>query len=510
MIALPLAGHGPLYRQLYHAVRDAIQAGRLAAGTRLPSTRSLSTQLGLSRKVVLMAFRRLEVEGFVRGRVGAGTYVTGGHARFGPKGNGRKPEQLAVGEAPRPSRWGRHVLRQAAAGSKPGMTPEPEYDFRLDRSDPIPLFPSTWRRLLSRQAHGFGTAAATWDTESAVRRAVAEYSALMRAFPCDPEQVIPASSAGAAMDLIARALVDPGESVGVEAVCDPAVASVFQGVGATLRAVPIDREGVRPDELPSADSPLRALHVTPAHQRPTGGTLPPGRRQDVIRWAARTGTVLLEDDRDGLFYFERSVLAPLAAASDGARVVHLGEVHPPEPGAQPMTYLVVPEELAALFHAARRAIDPAPPTLEQLATGQCILEGHYSRVLQVLHRRYDARRRRLLAALRDHFGSEVAIQGEQTGLHVVVWLPQFRKEAIAVLRDRAVEQGVGVEVIEASVPGVPATAAMAVGYRAIPADRIEEGVARLARAVAGSVNRRWRPAELAAPRPRALPGTPPP
>ncbi len=480
-IALPMTGNGPLYQRLYRAVRSGIEAGRLPCGMRLPSTRSLADELGVSRKVVLMAFERLEGEGFVRGQVGSGTYVAWNgasavtvHSERSCHGGVRVPFRI--------SRWAQQVKKSIEIPERAPAEPSTpvRYEFRRYRRDPEPLFPTTWHRLIvraSRQRLGPSEPA---GADRALRHALAGHLTRVRGVPCFADQIVPVKNMQQGVDVVCRTLLDAGDHVAIEVAHDRRVGELIKAQGATLTPVATDDSGLVPAKLPDLADPVRLLHITPSHQCPTGAVLPRDRRLAVLRWAERTGAMILEDDTGAGFRYERSALEPLIALDSAARVVHLGALFPATPGL-PLAYLVLPVNLAPLFREALRSMDAAGLTVEQEALIRFIEDGHLVRHARIARIRYDARRRTLLEALRSSLGVGVPIQGEHAGVHVLVWLPGVAAQQLPEVRRRALEAGIGIETLDGRMLDAPAPAGLVMGYGAIRDDQIRPGVAALSK-----------------------------
>src|SRR5215472_4245680 len=271
----------PLFRQVYVGMRQAILSGKLRAGDRLPSTRDLAEQLGVSRTVVVLAYDQLLAEGFVVGRVGAGTFV---------------PDGLFAGRTARSTKSARHKLSRfgsfADATGSTVVFPESRakplrYDFAYGRSV-VDCFPfDQWQRILHRRARkirvrelDYGPA----EGAETLREAIATHLRRSRAVVCDASQVIVVNGSQQALDLIARVLIEPGEGVAIEDPLYQGTREVLRAAGARVWAVTVDREGLDPDSLPET---ARIVFVTPSHQYPSGAVLPLKRRQKLLRWAGR-------------------------------------------------------------------------------------------------------------------------------------------------------------------------------------------------------------------------------
>ena len=311
----------PLHRQLYGGLRSAILEQRLKPGARLPSTRALSTTLGLARNTVHGAYDQLLAKGYLETRHGSGTYVAaslpddalravtaddiGSTASRGNGGaglthdgsagvrltpsvsadtNNMVPSGAASGSVgQRLSNWGRRVAEIAPAPYASPSAALP-FDFRHGRPD-VTHFPiDEWRRAAARQLRQIDRDDLWYGPPAglpSLRAALAEYLGRARGVRCTPDQIVVTTGTQQAIDLISRLLVETDDAVVVEDPCYPGVRRVFEALGARLLDVPVDEHGLRTEEMP--DAPARLVYTTPSHQYPSGATLPVSRRLDLLR-----------------------------------------------------------------------------------------------------------------------------------------------------------------------------------------------------------------------------------
>ncbi|MET7807852.1 PLP-dependent aminotransferase family protein [Micromonospora chersina] len=377
---------------LERALRDAIRDGRLPPATRLPATRALAAELGLSRGTVSAAYDQLVAEGWLVARIGAGTEVSG--------------------------------LRRAApppAASPPGP-PTFRYDLRPGSPD-VGLFPVTaWLRATRRalaaapaEAYGYGDPRGRPE----LRRALAGYLGRARGVLADPERIVVTTGYVQALVLLTGVLRDAGTpAVAME---DPGLAfhrDVVRRHGGTVLPLPVDGLGAQTDLL--GVGPLArvgAAVVTPAHQFPTGVTLHPARRHALVEWARATGGLVVEDDYDGEFRYDRQ---PVGAVQGTApeQVAYVGTAAKTLGPALRLAWLVLPARLVEPVVEAKRHLDLHTETIGQLALAE-LIDGHgYDRQIRTVRRRYRQRRDLLLERLRGR--SPVA--GVAAGLHATVHL----------------------------------------------------------------------------------------
>lgn len=473
-LTIPLSdGNGPFFRQVYLGLRQAILSGTLRGDDRLPSTRDLADQLGISRSVVLQAYDQLLAEGFVTGRSGSGTYV----AQSVPSSRSIPSKRLVP---LRLSSFGSAAAKTAATLDFQGRRHRVHrYDFAFGRSESdIETFPfEAWRRILmrrSRQASvsqlDYGPAAGS----AALRQAICAHLRRSRAVVCDPSEVIVVNGSQQALDLIVRVLLDRGDPVAIE---DPAyhgTMKVLLAAGAHLLPVPVDRDGLHPARLPSK---ARMCFVTPSHQFPTGAILPLPRRVALLAWARRKNALIVEDDYDGEFRYEGQPLESLQGLDTDGRIIYVGTFSRTIFPALRVGYLIVPKSLAAVFTAAKWLNDQHSPTLEQETLAEFIASGAYERHLRRVRRRNAARRVALLQAIREHLGNRVAITGDGAGAHIVLW-PRRRISEDNVIA-QAASRGVGVYGISPYSLKKPSRTGIMLGYARMREAEIREGIRRL-------------------------------
>lgn len=477
--AIPLVnGAGPLFRQVYLGLRQAILSGTLRAADRLPSTRDLAEQLGISRTVVLLAYDQLLAEGFAVGRSGSGTYVSEGLGGHSPK----RHDQQAT---PPLSRFGSAAAQMSSTVNFPERRLRPaRYNFAYGRSD-VESFPfAMWRRILLRHARktpvrefDYGPAAGN----VALRETIATHLRRSRAVVCDPEQVIVVNGSQQALDLIARVLIERGGRVAIEDPSYQGTREVLRAAGARLLPVPVDRDGLIPAALPKD---ARLAFVTPSHQFPTGAILSLARRQALLEWARRKNAVIVEDDYDGEFRYEGQPLESLQGLDTEGRVIYVGTFSRTVFSALRIGYLIAPKSLTSPFTAAKWLCDRHTATLEQQTLAEFISSGMYERHLRRVRRSNAARRRALLTAIHEHLGDRVEVTGDGAGAHIVVWpkndvWPRKRVSEEAVIA-HAASLGVGIYGLSGYFLRRPGRTGFLLGYSRMNETEIREGIRLLA------------------------------
>jgi GntR family transcriptional regulator/MocR family aminotransferase len=444
----------PLRVQLEQQLREAIRGGSLVPGTAVPSTRALATELSVSRGLVVEAYAQLTAEGYLVARAGGETRVSA--AASAP------PTTAVAADGPRP----------------------PRYDFRPGAPD-VALFPTrAWLTSVRRGLAGAPHARFDYgDPRGApeLRATLAEYLGRVRGVVADPAAVIVTSGLAQGLALLGRALVARGVRViGAE---DPGSAPLrrqLQATGLDAVALPVDADGVRVDGL----GDLGALILTPAHQFPTGVVLAPTRRAALLDWAARTGGLVVEDDYDAEYRYDRPPVGTMQGL-DPRNVVYCGSVSKTLAPALRLGWLVVPERLADDVAAQKAADDLGTPIVDQLALADFIARGELDRHLRTSRREYRRRRDALVEALARRV-PEARVAGIAAGLHVAAYLPEGIDEAQVLKAARA--RGVGALGLaeHRTAPGPPA---LLLGYGRIPVAAIDAGIRELAAAVRAARDR---------------------
>jgi GntR family transcriptional regulator/MocR family aminotransferase len=412
-----------LQHQLVDQVRELIARGILLPGTRLPSSRELADQLGLSRRTVVLSYERLIDDGLIETRPALGTFVCS-----------QLPIQcIRVGSsAVDPERA--NLVPNAKREEKEGMQlflPAKDrlpLDFRIGKPDQH-LFPhNLWRRLTSEHFDTFSKAVVDYTDPSGhplLRQAIAKHLRTARGIVCRPEQVIVTAGAQEGLNLIARLVGLHGKEVVVEDPCYRGAALAFTSLGGELVPATIRDDGLDIDELPEQGACL--AYVTPSHQFPLGVTMSADRRRALIAWARRTGTLLVEDDYDSDFRHNSTPLVALQALGPEC-VVYLGTFSKSIGPGLRLGYAIFPEHLAADASGIKSIMNNGHPWLEQAVTAQFISSGVFEQHLGRMRKCYLERRDTLMRTLVDNFPS-TSISGFEGGMHLVWQLSETEPSA---------------------------------------------------------------------------------
>lgn len=395
----------PLYRRLYLALREAILSGRVRQ--RLPSTRRLAQDLGISRNSVAAAFELLQAEGYLAGRVGSGSYVAD-----------HLPDQPPPPAAPAP---GAPAIRRRLAARCAALPAEPR-----EPGLPVPFamtagawedFPwAVWSRLLARPWRRPSPALIAGIERGglpALRRAVAEMLGASRAMSCSPDQVLITSGSQQALDIACRLLLDPGDKVMVEDPGYHGTDSAILSCGGVPVPQAVDGEGLL---VPPDLAGLRAVQVTPSRNFPLGSILSLPRRLALLQAASAADCWIVEDDFDAEFRYAGRPLASLFGLDREQRVLYAGTFSRTLFPAMRLGYLVVPEALIGPAHAIREACDGGMGTPLQAALAAFIAEGHYGAYLRRQRVKFAAGRRALIDLLTARLGDVLEVVPTDGGL----------------------------------------------------------------------------------------------
>jgi GntR family transcriptional regulator / MocR family aminotransferase len=440
----------PLAEQLAGALRAAIGDGRLPPGTRLPSTRGLATDLRVSRGVVVGAYEQLAAEGRLTGRRGSGTVVAAIAAPTIDRGR--------IPDVPR-----------GVAPLRPGV---PD----------LGMFPrAAWRRAYEAALSEALDADLDYGDPAGaprLRQELAGYLGRVRAARVDAGALIVTTGAAQAFAIVAAALREIGETrIGIE---DPGSAPIrthFEAQGVRPVPIPVDADGL--DVAALARTRLRAVLVTPAHQSPTGVVLAPARRAALVEWARRVDGLVVEDDYDAEFRYDRDPVGCLQGLAPDV-VALVGSVSKALAPAFRMGWLAVPGPLLERASGAKAAADLGGPVVEQLAFARLLAGGGYDRHLRRARRVYRHRRDAVVQALARHL-PQARVSGVAAGLHLVVELPDGVDDLAVAAAARA--EGLGplpLSPLRLRPGGRPG---LVIGYAAHSPNELDAAVQRLAKVV---------------------------
>jgi GntR family transcriptional regulator/MocR family aminotransferase len=412
----------PIYRQLYQRLREAMTDGRLPPGKRVPSVRSLASELNLSRGTVELAYQLLVSEGYFLPRGPAGTIVS--------------PH---LPDSTRPAATSETTAEQEP---KPGLAPPLSFQLGLPALDAFP--DKLWTRLAHRRLRAQTGAELNYPPPTghpALKRTLVTYLGVSRGIACQPEQIFITDSYRDTLGLICRALLKPGDSGWFE---EPGYVMARERLldeGMHLTPVSVDAEGLNVEEGCRRANPARFAVVTPTHQSPTGVSMTLARRQALLAWANRENAWIIEDDYDSEYRYHGHPLPALKSLDRDERVLYTGTFSKVLfPGIK-LAYLVVPPSQTGVFQPAMRRLGHGCPTLTQAVVADFIDEGHFARHLKRMRALYKERRENLRQALEHHLGDRIHIDLQAGGMHLLVRLADDIDDV--AVASRAASAGLG-------------------------------------------------------------------
>lgn len=404
-----------LNRQLYGKIKSAILSGDMPAHLRLPATRQLADILGVGRNTVVAAYEQLTMEGYLITRKGGGTRVAPAADQL-LSSHDDMPKSANVPGAVRLSRAGvaltgiRHRSDEQVMPLQPCM-PDPR------------LFPSDlWGRCLrraGRQMTGRRGGYEYYQGLPRLKAAIMRHLVEFRGLKADGNQVLILSSAQAALDLIARMLVDPEDEAWIEEPGYHGMRASLQAVGARIKPVPVDTEGV---SIKGQTGAPRLIYVTPSHQYPTGVFMGLERRTELLQRAADAGAFIIEDDYDSEFHYRGRPIAALQGLDQSACVIYMGTFAKTMLPALRVAYLVVPNRLLDAFSTALRNTGQVPSLYIQDALADFLDDGHYRAHVRQMRQIYERRRDCMVEALQATCGAYLDIVVPDGGMQLVAWL----------------------------------------------------------------------------------------
>jgi GntR family transcriptional regulator/MocR family aminotransferase len=473
-IALDHGAARPIATQLYAGLRDLMLSGAITAGMRLPASRTLARDLGVSRTTVIEAFERLTAEGLLEARVGAGTFVS-------EVLNAERPQRPMAPDGARPP--AREPSLSAAMGwavghfSERARLPHAPRPFvtALPAFDAFPM--AQWARLAAKhwrsarpEVMGYGPPFG----HPPLREAIAQHLRANRGIACEAGQIFIVGGAQQAFHLIGTVLLDPGDPVWFENPGAIGARNSLLACGAKLVPVPVDAEGMRVEEGLRRSPRFRLAFVTPSHQQPLGHIMSLERRFALLRFAEQAGAWIIEDDYDGEFFFGRRPPPTLKSVDQTGLVIYVGTFSKSLFPALRLGFMLVPASLVETFEKVLTAFVQGVPTSLQAMVAEFIEEGQFAAHIRRMRRIYEERH----AALREAAGRELPglleVAATDSGLHTVGFLPRHASE-IAVARLAATRDIVVSPIARFSIEPT-ATRGLVLGFGGVPPGAIRAGV----------------------------------
>jgi GntR family transcriptional regulator / MocR family aminotransferase len=473
----------PLYNQIYERLRVAILSGQLKPGLQLPSTRTLASELGISRNTVLLAYEQLLSEGYVQGKVGSGTIVASALPEI-LFSNSDSNSQINLSTTV-PSQISQRGLTLANAPyiPKPLLTPQgiQHKAFRVGMPA-LDVFPhELWSQLIAKRAKHSLPELLNYRHSAGyypLRSAIASHLVMARGVCCTAEQVILVTGSQGALDLVARVLLDPGDAVWMEEPGYLGARNAILGAGASVVPVPVDALGLDVAAGIALCPQARLAYVTPSHQFPLGMTMSLSRRLALLEWANQNNAWLVEDDYDSEYRFVGRPLSAMQGIDKTNRTIYIGTFSKVLFPALRLGYLVVPLDMAETFVAVESLTKLHLPAFEQAVLADFMLQGHFTRHIRRMRTLYAQRRAILVKALKQTFSFEV--HAPDTGMHLILWLAPGMDDKLAS-QQAAIH---GVDVLPISLFSMNEhRAGLMLGYAPVNEQEIYDGVQRLATAL---------------------------
>jgi len=481
MIRLDRMAGEPLHQQLYRQIRDELVSGSFSDGSsRLPSSRALAADLGISRLTVNLAFEKLHAEGYLRSRVGSGTFV----ADSLPEtflSSGRPRMRLLVERPPRLSDRVRNLPdKRIGKQFDFGIAGPPGVSFvpALPALDEFPI--EIWERLRAqvlakKGAHLLQYASSRGDPD--LRKAIAAYLCDYRGARCHPDQIVITAGTQQAMMISAAALVNRGEVAWIE---DPGfyqARRAFGFAGATVVPRPVDQEGIviaRPSKQP----PPKIIYVTPSHQFPLGMTMSLARRTALISFARAHDAYIFEDDHNSEFRFTGPPLPCLQGLDNSGRVIYAGTMSKILYASLRLGYILAPEQLVEPMIKIRAVMDQHSPAIDQATLARFLTEGYFLSHIKRMRKLYSDRRDFFIEQFNKLLSEYFILQIPEAGLHFVAWLR--RKGDLPLITRVCTEIGIRPSPLSSCFIKAELNPALTFGFAAWSRAQIREGLAKFA------------------------------
>jgi GntR family transcriptional regulator / MocR family aminotransferase len=467
-----------LYRKIYESIRTAILSGEFASGVRLPATRDLAKQLGVSRLTVVNAYEQLFAEGYLEGKIGSGTFVADElpekmlHTKNLPD---KTPAKKMFVEDLRLSSFGKKLetkdLKNVRANSQALFIP---FQNGLTAVDEFPF--EIWSKIANRinrnptkKLLGYG------DPQgfAPLRAAIAEHLKSARGVICTADQVIITSGAQQALDLTARIFLEKGCAIVTEDPCYLEARNAFSATGAKVIPVEVGEDGLNVARIPN-DSNIKLVYVTPSHQYPLGVTMSLPRRLALIDWAKTNNLWIIEDDYNSEFRYAGRPLASLQGLDNYNRVLYIGTFSKTIFPSLRIGCIVVPPNLVDVFANARALNDVHSSVIDQAILSEFIAEGHFSRHVRRMRTLYQERQNILLGECEKHLKGLLEIQKADAGMHLVGWLPEGVSD-LEVYK-KGLERGLKLAAVSSYSVNSPKHGGIIFGYTAFNRKEIAEGI----------------------------------
>jgi len=484
MIRLDRTATEPLHEQLYRQIRDELKSGRFSdSSSRLPSSRTLATDRGVSRSTVRLALSKLHAEGYLRSKPGSGTFVAN-----------LLPETFLTADRPktyqpieRPIRISDRVraipdgrvgdqFDLGATGAGPGVS----LVASIPAVDEFPI--AVWERLRTQVLAKKGVNLLRYSSNRGdvdLRKAIAAYLWDFRAAHCHPDQIVIVAGMQQAMLISAMAVLNPGEVAWIEDPCYQQTRRVLSLAGVKIIPKPIDNQGIVIARSPKEPLP-RMIYVTPSHQFPLGVTMSFQRRTALLDFARAHNAFIFEDDYDAEFRFVGPPLSSLQGIDNASRVIYAGTVSKILCPGLRLGYIVAPEQLIDSFVKIRSAMDQHSSPIDQATLARFITEGFFLSHIKRMRKIYAERRDFFIKQFNELLGDRFTLQVPEAGLNIVAWLK--REEDFSMIKRITFDIGVRPSALSFFCIQAKLKPALVFGFAAWTPTQIRESLVKLASA----------------------------
>jgi GntR family transcriptional regulator/MocR family aminotransferase len=463
-----LVGRKNLSREIYRQIVRAILDQRLPPGARLTPSRDLAKSLSVSRMTVTIAYERLAGEGFVTSRPGAGTFVSEAMVRIT-----RQPAKHVSDGGIKPRAIWNSIVPYS-------FGPLARYDFRTGLPD-ASLFPHrAWYRAVTRALASPEMIRGVYGEPAGLRElrvAIARHIGFSRGIETSADDILVTNGTQQALDLVARALLEPGDTVAIEDPCYGLPRVLFKTLAMRVVGVPVDSEGLVVTALPRG---ARAVYVTPSHPYPLGVTKTLPRRQALLAWAQRNHAAIIEDDYDCEFRFGGRPLEPLQTIDTQGSVIYIGSFSKTVLPTLRLGFVIAPRSLRQALQSVKFLSDWHSSLLPQAALARFMENGDFGRHLRRTSSAYAERRSIIVEVINRDFGEHLELVPSGAGLHLAALARNATADRVDTIVGRAAEHGVVVlSLARFAVDPSRARQGLVLGYGGIPTSRIREGLRRL-------------------------------
>jgi GntR family transcriptional regulator/MocR family aminotransferase len=485
MIRLNRTSTEPLHEQLYRQIRDELKSGRFSEGSsRLPSSRTLATDLGISRSTARLALSKLHAEGYLRSKPGSGTFVTNllpetfltAH-QAQPYRPIQHPVRISDRVKAIPDRRVRDQFDLGATGAGPGVSMVAS----IPAVDEFPI--AVWERLRAQVLAKKGVNLLRYSSNRGdvdLRKALAAYLCDFRAARCHPDQIVIVAGMQQAMLISAMAVLNPGEAAWIEDPCYQQTRRVLSLAGVKIVPKAIDTHGIVIARSPKEPLP-RMIYVTPSHQFPLGVTMSLQRRTDLLDFARAHNAFIFEDDYDAEFRFVGPPLPSLQGIDNASRVIYAGTVSKILCPALRLGYIVAPESLVDSLIKIRSAMDQHSSPIEQATLARFITEGFFLSHIKRMRKIYADRRDFFIKQFNELLGDRFTLQVPEAGLNIVAWLK--REDDLPIIKRITSEIGVRPSALSFFCIQAKLKPAFVFGFAAWTPTQIRESLVKLASAI---------------------------